>query len=265
MTTKVRGLVIRTADIKEADRLITLFTEELGVITAVAKGARSMKSRQMASTTQFCYGEYVLYQKGDYYWVKEASLIESFFDIRGSLEGLALAAYLCEVLSDVATAQPEGELLRLSLNSLYAIAGGNIDLDKVKAVFEIRAAAILGFSPDIVACHLCGERGGDFFFDIMGGYITCAACHAENLGGLDPAEDDGHERHIVCILSAGAKQALAYAIYCPMDKLFSFRLPPDDMHLFCRAAEAYLLNHLERPFKTLDFYYEVRPKTPERK
>ena len=258
MTTKVRGLVIRTADIKEADRLITLFTEEEGVITAVAKGARSMKSRQMASTTQFCYGEYVLYQKGDFYWVKEASLIESFFDIRKSIEGLALATYFCEVLTDVATAQPEGELLRLALNSLSAIAGGNVELDKIKGVFEIRAAAILGFSPDIVECHLCGERGGDFFFDIMGGYVTCAACHEKSVGSLDAAEDDGHERHIVCILSAGARQALAYAVYCPMSKLFSFRLPPEDMRLFCRAAEAYLLNHLERPFKTLDFYYEVK-------
>lgn len=258
MTTKVRGLVIRTADIKEADRLITLFTEEAGVITAVAKGARSMKSRQMAATTQFCYGEYVLYRKGDFYWVKEASLIESFFDIRGSLEGLALAAYFCEVLADVATAQPDTELLRLSLNSLYAIAGGNVELEKVKAVFEIRTAAILGFLPDIVACHTCGERTGDFYFDIMGGYITCAACHAENVAGLDLTPDDGHERHIVCILSEGAKQALAYAVYCPADKLFSFRLPPEDMSLFCRAAEAYLLNHLERSFKTLDFYREVR-------
>lgn len=258
MTTKVRGLVIRTADIKEADRLITLFTEEEGVITAVAKGARSMKSRQMASTTQFCYGEYVLYRKGDYYWVKEAFLIESFFDIRASLEGLALAAYFCEILTDVATAQPEGELLRLALNSLYAIAGGTADLDKIKAVFEIRTAAILGFSPDIVACHRCGARGGDFFFDIMGGCITCAACHAEETLGFSSAEDDGHERHIVSILSEGAKQALTYAIYCPLEKLFSFRLPPEDMNLFCRAAEAYLLNHLERPFKTLDFYYEVK-------
>lgn len=258
MTTKVRGLVIRTADVKEADRLLTLFTEEAGVITAVAKGARSMKSRQMASTTQFCFGEYILYQRGDFYWVKEAFLIESFFDIRKSLEGMALASYLCEVLADVATAQPEGELLRLALNSLSAIAAGRCELDKIKAVFEIRAAAILGFTPDIVSCALCGERSGDFFFDIMGGFVTCAACREKSIGSLDLTDDDGHERRIVTILSAGARQALAYAIYCPMNKLLSFRLPPEDMHLFCRATETYLLNHLERSFKTLDFYYEVK-------
>ena len=46
MLTEVKGLVIRTVDIKETDRLITIFTEEKGAITALARGARSLKSRK---------------------------------------------------------------------------------------------------------------------------------------------------------------------------------------------------------------------------
>ena len=49
MLTTVTGLIIRTADVKESDRLVTIFTEETGVITAIAKGARSIKSRQMSA------------------------------------------------------------------------------------------------------------------------------------------------------------------------------------------------------------------------
>lgn len=258
MTCKVKGLVIRTADYKEADRLVTLFTEEMGTLVAVAKGARSLKSRQMAATSQFCYGEFVLYRKGDYYWVKEASLIESFFDLRKSLEGLALAAYFCDVLADVTVAEAERELLRLSLNSLYAIADGKYPPDKIKAVFEMRTAAILGFLPEVLSCSVCDGQTGDFFFDIMGGFVTCAACHADAAASLSPIEDDGHERHILCPLSEGARRALAYAVYAPSEKLFSFSLPEEDMRLFCRAAEAYLLHHLERSFSTLDFYREVK-------
>ena len=82
ITTEVKGLVIRTVDLKEADRLITIFTDELGVVSALAKGARSLKSRKMSSTMQFCYSKFVLYKKGDNYWIKEAELIESFFGIR---------------------------------------------------------------------------------------------------------------------------------------------------------------------------------------
>ena len=118
MTEELRGLVIRTTDINESDRLITIFTEQRGVVTALAKGARALKSRKMASTMQFCYGDFVLVPRGDKYWIKETSLIESFFDIRSSLEGLALAGYVVEVLADVAVAEAERELLRLCLNLL---------------------------------------------------------------------------------------------------------------------------------------------------
>ena len=49
MTTEVKGLIIRTVDIKETDRLVTIFTEEQGVMTALARGARSLKSRKLAA------------------------------------------------------------------------------------------------------------------------------------------------------------------------------------------------------------------------
>lgn len=257
MLTEVKGLVIRTVDIKETDRLITIFTEEKGAVTALARGARTHKSRKMSSTMQFCYGSFVLYGQGDKLWVKEAELIESFFEIRNSIEGLALATYICEVLSDVTVEAEERELLRLSLNSLYAIGSGKYDIAKIKAVFEIRAASILGFMPDIVACHECGEREGDFFFDIMGGIVQCYACK-ERLAEEGALHPDPHESHIICILSEGAKTALMYAIYAPSDRVFSFKISDEDMRLFSRAAEEYLINQLGRSFKALEFYNSVK-------
>ena len=96
MDISVRGLVIRTTDVKESDRIITIFTEELGVISAMAIGARSLKSRKMSSTMQFCYSSFILTKRGEYYRIKEAELIESFFGIRNTIEGLALAGYIAE-------------------------------------------------------------------------------------------------------------------------------------------------------------------------
>ncbi len=256
MHINVRGLVIRTVDIKETDRLITIFTEEKGAITALAKGARSLKSRKMAATMQFCYSDFVLYEQGDKLWVKEASLIESFFDIRHTIEGLALANYIAEVLSDVTVEEEERDLLRLSLNSLYAIAKGKYDIAKIKAAFEIRCAAIIGFMPDVMSCVFCGENEGDFFFDIMGGVVECRKCRhkaeEEHRLPLDP-----HETKIIVILSEGAKAALAYSIFSPLERIFSFNISEEEMHLFTRASEEYLLNQIGHSYKTLEFYKEV--------
>ncbi len=256
MMIKVRGLVIRVVDMWEADRLVTIFTQEMGVLTALAKGARGYKSRKMSAAMHFCYSDFILYQKGDYYWVKEAELIESFFYIRRTVDGFALASYIVDVLSDVTVSQAETELLRLSLNSLYAIANEKYPLNKIKAAFEIRAASILGFMPDVISCS-CGEKFGDFFFDIMGGNIKCFSCRDKEM--KEHREDeDPHESHIVRILSEGAKIALGYCIYSPVEKIFSFNISDEDMLLFSSAAEDYLLNQLERSFKTLDFYKEVK-------
>ena len=256
MITEVKGLVIRTTDIRESDRLITIFTEEMGVLSALAQGARSLKSRKMSSTMQFCYSRFFLFKKGEHYYVREAELIESFFDLRNSIEGLALASYIADVLSDVTVATEEKELLRLSLNSLFAIANKKYPLNKIKAAFEIRAASILGFMPDVLACSACGEKGGNFYFDIMGGSIKCyACCERERKAHTEP--ESPHESHIVRILSEGAKTALAYCIFAPIEKIFSFTLPDGDMELFAGACEDYLINQLERSFKTLEFYKEV--------
>ena len=256
MIKEVKGLVIRTTDIRESDRLITIFTEEEGVLSAMAQGARSLKSRKMSSTMQFCYSRFILYKKGEYYYVREAELIESFFDLRNSIEGLALAAYIADVLSDVTVAAEEKELLRLSLNSLFAIANKKYPLEKIKAAFEIRAASILGFMPDVLSCSNCGEKGGSFYFDIMGGTIKCyACCEKERSSNTEP--ENAHESHIVRILSESAKIALCYCIYAPIEKIFSFNIPSEDMSLFSGACEDYLINQLERSFKTLEFYKEV--------
>lgn len=256
MLTEVKGLVIRSVDVKDSDRLITIFTEQMGAVSAMARGARSLKSRKMSSTMQFCYGNFVLYGSGDKMWVKEAELIESFFDIRNSIEGLALAGYIAEVLSYVTVSMAENELLRLSLNSLYAIASGKYRLDKVKAAFEIRTASILGFMPDVLACHACGERAGDFYFDIMGGEVECAACRkSRELSHKLP--ENPHEARIICPLTQASLAALGYCIYSPIEKVFSFNLADEDMRLFSKACEEYLLNQLERSFRSLDFYKEV--------
>ncbi|MBO7304091.1 MAG: DNA repair protein RecO [Clostridia bacterium] len=257
ITTEVKGLVIRTVDIRESDRLITVFTAEMGVVNAVAKGARSLKSRYMSSTMQFCYSSFVLYRRGEHYWIKEAELIESFFGIRNTIEGLALSAYIADVLCDVTVAEAETDLLRLSLNSLYAIAEGKHSLEKIKAAFEIRASSIIGFMPDAVSCHLCGERMGNFYFDIMGGSLTCYSCNEKSVEERLEIENP-HESRIICILTEGAKMALGYCVYSPIEKIFSFKISDEDMSLLARAAEEYITNQLERSFKTLQFYKEVK-------
>ena len=58
---KCNAVVIKTQDYKENDKLVWLYTDELGKITAVARGAKRSKSKLLAITLPFCYGEYLVF------------------------------------------------------------------------------------------------------------------------------------------------------------------------------------------------------------
>ena len=200
MLIEVKALVIRVVDLSEHDRLLTLFTEEYGKITAVANGSRTLKSRYLAAAQLFCYGSYVLYQRGDRYWVREVSLIESFFDLRAELSRMSLAAYICDVADDVVEENaPEKAFLRLVLNSLYATAAGRYTQAQIKAVFELRAAAVLGFCPILDGCHLCHKAEGNLYLDVMNGVLTCSECR--EMAAMRPVlEEDSRTASIICPL-----------------------------------------------------------------
>lgn len=254
---EVKGLVLRTTDVGEYDRMLTVYTLERGVISVLAKNARSLKSHVMSSAMQFCYASFILSEKQDMCITREGTLIEGFHGLRDSLEGLALGCYVLEVLAEAATTEPEPELLRLALNSLYAISNGIADAPRIKAAFEMRAATVLGFTPEVLGCSECGEREGELFFDITSGAVLCRECYrgAEH---ADEQTSEGGESHMIYRLTPSACSALDYAIRAPLERLFSYTLAQDDLDCMSRAAEAYLLHHLERGFKTLDFYNEVK-------
>lgn len=253
----VSGLVVRTTDYGERDRILSLYTDELGLITVTANGSRSLKSRSLVATELFCYSRFVLTKRADRYTVKEVELIESFFDLRSDVTKIALAGYACEVLAHVGTENmPEPSLLRLCLNTLYAIAKEKAPEALIKGAFEMRAAAILGFMPELSVCADCGEEGEDVVLDVMNGAVRCADCRRESDEGAFPESiEDGAHATILCLLTASARAALFYVLRCPLERILSFRLAgEEDVKSFAYAAETYLLNHLERSFKNLEFY-----------
>lgn len=81
------ALVIRECDYGENDKLLTLLTAEHGKITVCAKGAKSLRNKNMVCSQLLCYSEFTVKERGGYYTLSEASLIEQFF----GLEDVAFA------------------------------------------------------------------------------------------------------------------------------------------------------------------------------
>ena len=260
MTYEVRGLVVRTVDLSGSDKLLSILTAERGLVTAVSNGSRSLKSRYLAASQLFCYANFVLEARRDRFWVREVELIESFYDLRLDIVNTALANYVCEVAGDVTVPeQPDPAILRLTLNTLHAIANNLYPPAQIKAAFEFRVAVELGYLPELSECSSCGATDADMLLDVMNGGILCSECHARLQGELPRDDDDfrARTRALLCILTPAVRTALLYIVTCPIERVFSFRLPEDELRHLSHAAEEYLLNHLERGFRALQFYKDV--------
>lgn len=256
----VDGLVIRECDHGENDKRLVLLTPDRGRISVIAKGARSMKSKYMNSTPLFTYGNYEITERTDRAWLGGASVTESFYGIRNDLGRFALASYIAEVVYELSGEGEEAtEMLRLTLNMLFAIANDCKPLPLIKAVFELRAMAMSGYLPDLSACSICERpRAMYMYLDVMNGSLKCAEClHKEEQGVRPPVPEDVVEARILSPLGSGALAVARYVLDAPPEKLLSFTLEEAATAELGRMSESYLLHHLERSFASLDFYRNI--------
>ena len=239
LTTK--ALVLRVTDYNDKDCLLTVLTSEHGKLTVKARGLRRKNSPLTAPCQLLALGEFTLFEYRGQYTINEAHSVELFQGLRRDLGKLSLGTYFAqaaEVLSQEDTPNPE--LLSLVLNCLYALDKLGKSEILVKSVFELRAASIAGYTPDLFGCHVCGSQT-PAFFDISGGVVLCENCKGNAAGIRMP-------------LTAAVLEAMRYIIYCNGKKLFSFEIGAEALTQLSGITEAYLTTQLERGFSTLDFY-----------
>lgn len=243
-----KGIVLRETNYKEADKILTVLTAEGGKRTVKARGCRRKGSALSAAAQLLTYSDMTLFEYKDYYTLNESSTIALFRHMREDLEKLALGSYFAEVVEAVAEeGRPEPELLSLLLNSLYALDALDHPLPLVKAAFELRFLSVAGFAPLADACVVCGVPDPEKpFLNLSEGVLHCAACKSEVGDGISMP------------LSGGALAALRHIVYGDPKRLFSFRVDEESLRLLSDAAEAFLLTQLERGFKTLDFYKQIK-------
>ncbi|MBO5294629.1 MAG: DNA repair protein RecO [Clostridia bacterium] len=255
----VDGLVLRTWDKAPTDRYLSVLTAKLGRISILSKGSRSMKGEQMAISQPFAYCNFEFYRRGETNILKGGELTEGFHNIGSDVEKYSLASYLCEVVYDLTDEGEEaGEILRLLLNSLYAISNALYPFSVIKSAFEFRVAIISGFAPELGGCAECGSEDGELYFDVMNGAVLCAEClrkRGREASKMGDYGDDLREADVLCPLSPASFAALRYVATAPLSRLFAFELKDgEDLRLFASATETYLLSHVGHGFGTLDFY-----------
>ena len=142
------AIVVRRADYRENDRMITLFSPTMGRIDAQCRGCRRQKSPLMAASELFCAGEYVLYQTHDRATVVSCQVSDTYYALRSDYEKLSHGMYMLELCGAAIQPGQENErLFMLLLRSLAHLCYGEAAPRRITAVFLMGMTSLLGFRP----------------------------------------------------------------------------------------------------------------------
>lgn len=238
----IQGIVLRVTDYNDRDALLTILTRRHGKLTVKARGLRRKNSPLTAPCQLLAYGEFTLFEYRGQYTINEAHSIDLFSSLRRELTKLSLGTYFAQVAEVLSQEDlPNPELQSLLLNCLYALSNLKIPERQIKSVFELRAACLSGFTPDLFGCHICGSQE-PCRFDLRAGQLECSKCRNPESNGIRLP------------VTQSVLEAMRYVCLCEPKRLFSFAVGNDTMSLLADLSEAYLATQLERGFSTLDFY-----------
>ena len=237
----IQGIVLRITDYNDKDALLTILSRNYGKLTVKARGLRRKNSPLIAPCQLLAFGEFTLFEYRGQYTINEAHSIELFQPLRRDLTKLSLGTYFAQAAEVISQEDlPNPELQSLLLNCLFALSRLNLSEQQIKAVFELRAVCLAGYTPDLFGCHICGSQTPDRF-DLSAGQLVCHRCHSQNAGIRMP-------------VTTGILEAMRYICFCDPKKIFSFQIGEDALSQLSSLTEAYFSTQLERGFSSLDFY-----------
>jgi DNA repair protein RecO (recombination protein O) len=240
-----RCLILQSYPYSETSRILRLLTEDFGVQSVIAKGARRPKSRFGGLLEPFTEGTASFYHREtrDLHTLGGFDLDRTHRGVGSDLLRFAGASLVAELVLHTATAEPHPELFErvsAALRVIDAAEEGQVAGVVLAAAWS--TLALLGFGAETAHCVRCGveiDPAVEVRFDAPGGGVSCAPCR--KVGRPVPAAARAELAGYVAGADRGGPSAHA--------------------HLHVAMLEAFLAAQLERgrPFRSLDLVASSLP------
>jgi DNA repair protein RecO (recombination protein O) len=175
---RVEAVVLRHYDYGEADRILTVYTRELGKLRAIAKGVRRMHSRKAGHLQPFTRVSLLLARGRNLWIVTQAQMQDTYLSMREDLEKTAYAAYVVELLDRFSYEEGENRAIYRLLTAVLKRIADEHDAFLAVRYYEIRILDLLGFRPNLFHCVQCEKeiQPEDQYFSALLGGVLCPGC-----------------------------------------------------------------------------------------
>jgi DNA repair protein RecO (recombination protein O) len=209
------GIVLHTNRIGEYHRGVTLLTENMGILNAIAHGAQKTRSRLRSATESFCLSTVYLYLDPvkNVYKITDMAVHHFFEALRRSLTLYYTASLWTEaIIKSYGAGENSSTLFNLYVDCLKALERlGQQKHLYISIQFLWRFLRLCGFNPDVNNCDDCGRHlspGEDASLNIKSTDFLCNDCCNDPRFVLNP----GARRFLERTTREPLAQALRYTL-----------------------------------------------------
>lgn len=174
-STKVKGIVIGGTNVKEKDKIITLFTLEKGKISASMKGVRGDKAKLKSAKELFCFSDFIIEEGKNSNIITSADILDNFYSITKDIEKYYEGCAIVDIISKIAL-EPNPQLFIELIKALktlcYDVVKKYYCIDK----FLLSIFDAMGYNFITDKCSSCGAGLVNRYFNLNVGELVCSAC-----------------------------------------------------------------------------------------
>lgn len=243
---RVEAVILKHNDWGEADRLLWLFTRQMGKVLVIAKGVRKPRSRKSGHLEPFTQVTLLLAWGRDLHIITQAEAIDTHTGLREDLLRMGYASYIVELLDRFTYEEGENRpLYRLLIDSLSRL---ELEAEPTRVVryYEVRLLDLIGFRPQLLNCSECNKeiKPENQYFSAVKGGVLCPQC-GKQMSGASP-------------ISLGALKILRHFQRSNYAEAKRAQLAPNINLELENLMAHYLTYHLERGLNSPVFLRRVR-------
>ncbi|MBR6779255.1 MAG: DNA repair protein RecO [Clostridia bacterium] len=122
MDERIKGIVIKLTDYKEADKLASIFSLEKGMIFTKFVGVKRDKAKYKSIAQPFVFADFTLNKKGNNYTITNADVIDTFPKIMSDYNKTICGYIILDIVYSILPKEkPEPELFALTISALKNI------------------------------------------------------------------------------------------------------------------------------------------------
>ncbi len=176
---RAEGIVLKSIKLNEADKIVTIFSDDHGKIKAIAKGVRKTKSQFGSSMENLTINRLLLYRGKNMNTISQSEIVNSFFSQSKDLFRYGLAIHCAEIVDKLTVEEDHNKRLYNLFKNLLLLLRDEQNPVLLTESFKWKLFTLLGYKPELercIHCHSIFNKEGHYIFDITKGGISCFSC-----------------------------------------------------------------------------------------